>query len=267
MNKEKIAFVLEGESREVQIANNIEKIFFGSKNNNIEVINLSAGMNIYMLWEIMQADDFDTDIIEVIREKDEAARKRLDGIDREQFSEVYLFFDYDGHQNNIKSDNNTDVVMEMLSDFDNETDQGKLYISYPMIEALRDRVGDDCDINPDCIISFDAGTQYKNSSSGNKKESEFTRYDISEWRNAITSFALRLGCLLDQDKSPYFKDYQKINPMDIYNKQLKKYICDGKIFILSAIPEFLLDYNREPFYYSMITRQTNKRNSCKKWEA
>lgn len=25
---------------------------------------------------------------------------RLYGIDREQFSEVYLFFDYDGHQNN-----------------------------------------------------------------------------------------------------------------------------------------------------------------------
>lgn len=36
-----------------------------------------------------------------------------------------------------KSDDG-DVINQMLESFDNETENGKLYISYPMVEALKD---------------------------------------------------------------------------------------------------------------------------------
>lgn len=60
------------------------------------------------------------------------------GLSREDFSEVYLFFDYDAHQTNLGKAVNEDVIRQMLESFDNETENGKLYISYPMVEALRD---------------------------------------------------------------------------------------------------------------------------------
>ena len=58
--------------------------------------------------------------------------------DREDFSEGYLFFDYDGHQKNLSKYDEKDALEQMLMSFDNETENGKLYISYPMVEALRD---------------------------------------------------------------------------------------------------------------------------------
>lgn len=130
------AFIVEGEAREPLIIDNISKVFFA--HGNFKIITLPAGQNIYMLWKKLKEDDFDTDIIEVLREEHEELEEQLAGLSRDDFSEVYLFFDYDGHQNNLAEDDDENVLDQMLISFDNETENGKLYISYPMVEALRD---------------------------------------------------------------------------------------------------------------------------------
>ena len=53
------------------------------------------------------------------------------------FGEIYLFFDYDFHDSHFTLEEINQHLKEMLQIFDNETENGKLYISYPMIEALR----------------------------------------------------------------------------------------------------------------------------------
>lgn len=60
------AFIVEGEFREPQVIDNISKRFFNHVN--CKLIPLPAGENIYMLWKKLEADDFETDIIEVLRE-------------------------------------------------------------------------------------------------------------------------------------------------------------------------------------------------------
>lgn len=100
-----------------------------------------------MLWKQLQQDAFQTDIIEIVREYDPLARKLLRNYSRDDFSEVYLFFDYDGHQGNLgqaEGVSGDEVLKAMLQAFDNETDQGKLYVSYPMAEALRDYIPGRC---------------------------------------------------------------------------------------------------------------------------
>ena len=42
------------------------------------------------------------------------------GLSRDDFSEVYLFFDYDGHQTNLEKTVHEDVICQMLKSFDNE---------------------------------------------------------------------------------------------------------------------------------------------------
>lgn len=98
-DKDYKAFIVEGEAREPLIIENISKVFF--VHGNFKIITLPAGQNIYMLWKKLKADDFDTDIIEVLREEHEELEKQLHGLSRDDFSEVYLFFDYDGHQDNL----------------------------------------------------------------------------------------------------------------------------------------------------------------------
>lgn len=92
------AFIVEGEFREPQVIDNISKRFFN--HGNCKLIPLPAGENIYMLWKKLEADDFETDIIEVLRESSKESQKLLEGLSREDFSEVFLFFDYDAHQTN-----------------------------------------------------------------------------------------------------------------------------------------------------------------------
>ena len=63
------AFIVEGEAREPQIIDNISKVFFS--HGNVKIITLPAGENIYMLWKKLKEDDFNTDIIEVLRERND----------------------------------------------------------------------------------------------------------------------------------------------------------------------------------------------------
>ena len=44
-----------------------------------------------MLWKKLEADDFETDIIEVLRESSKELQKLLEGLSREDFSEVIPF--------------------------------------------------------------------------------------------------------------------------------------------------------------------------------
>ena len=43
-----------------------------------------------MLWKKLKADDFDTDIIEVLRESNKKIREQLEGLSRDDFSEVFF---------------------------------------------------------------------------------------------------------------------------------------------------------------------------------
>ena len=138
MSKQVKLFIVEGENRETRFLQWMIDIFFQGRFA-AKIITLSAAQNIYMLYQILKKDDFETDMVEVLRDHVDDAGKKLEGINRQDISEIYMFFDYDLQQNNLRNCGNAyDILEEMLSVFDNETENGKLYISYPMVEAIRD---------------------------------------------------------------------------------------------------------------------------------
>ncbi|MBQ9008776.1 MAG: hypothetical protein IJ088_05530 [Clostridia bacterium] len=138
MRKPVKCFIVEGVDRDVRFIKEMTSTFFRGKFESL-VICLPAAQNIYMLYEKMKRDSFETDLIELIREDIAEAREALDGITRQSIDEVYLFFDFDIHQNNLTGTQNPLAVLRTMVDFfDNETENGKLYISYPMVEAIYD---------------------------------------------------------------------------------------------------------------------------------
>lgn len=78
MNRKYIAIIYEGQKTERILIKNLNRCFFAD---NIELVPITfpAGENIYMLWRQLKEDDFQTDIIEVIREYSEDAKVILDG--------------------------------------------------------------------------------------------------------------------------------------------------------------------------------------------
>jgi hypothetical protein len=234
------AFIVEGEAREPLIIDNIFKVFFA--HGNFKIITLPAGQNIYMLWKKLKEDDFDTDIIEVLREEHKELEAQLAGLSRDDFSEVYLFFDYDGHQNNLGEDDDSDVINQMLISFDNETENGKLYISYPMVEALRDFVTGVCGDKDNCIVHVPELGNYKMLSAARAVYPQFKAYDFKIWEEVADVFAMRLSCLMNQANTVTYEQYREtISPYEILKLEEQE-IKKNRVFILSAFPEFLLDY-------------------------
>lgn len=234
------AFIVEGEAREPLIIDNISKVFFA--HGNFKIIMLPAGENIYMLWKKLKEDDFETDIIEVLRESNKEIRAQLSGLTRDDFSEVYLFFDYDVHQNNLRESDDRNVIDQMLESFDNETENGKLYISYPMVEALRDYELGMCGNKENCFVLISNLEDYKNVSATHSCNPHFKKYDFDMWREIIDVFAMRISCLVGHADTITYEQYiEIINPREI-QKLEEKVTQKNKVFILSAFPEFLVDY-------------------------
>lgn len=131
-----ILFVFEGNKREPDLFRSIQRLYFPNKEGQIVC---SYNNNIYQLYKDLEEYDGDGDIVSLLMEKfKNRADNPLRDIDAAaDISEVYLFFDYDFHNKNLSLDEINRQVREMLSLFDNETENGKLYIDYPMVESIR----------------------------------------------------------------------------------------------------------------------------------
>lgn len=259
-DKDYKAFIVEGEAREPQVIDNISKVFF--KHGNFRIITLPAGENIYMLWKKLKADDFDTDIIEVLRESNKKIREQLEGLSRDDFSEVFLFFDYDAHQKNLGKSDDDDVINQMLESFDNETENGKLYISYPMVEALREFEAGKCGNGDNCFVEISDLDEYKNISSRNSLNPHFRDYNIDVWKEIIDVFSMRISCLLGNAEVISYEQYlDEASPYDIFMCE-QALAGNNKVFIISAFPEFLVDYFGMKLWRTCVKHTKNQWGIC-----
>jgi hypothetical protein len=89
-----ILFVFEGAEREPRIFKTLERLFFGKE----ERLVCSFGNNIYELYRQLRAFDGEGDIVSILRENN---AQLPSGVKSSDFSEIYLFFDYDFQNTNL----------------------------------------------------------------------------------------------------------------------------------------------------------------------
>lgn len=253
-------FIVEGESRDLRFAEKMKDLFLKGRDD-LRVICLPAAQNIYMLYERLAEEDFDLDVVEVLRETVPSAAKCLEGVERDSVDEVFLFCDYDSHQNNAPGCESDALVEAMLLAFDNEHESGKLYISYPMVEALYDYRAGQCQAHSGCFVDNSEIAQYKNKS-GEGNVNVGKHMELPQWKDAIAAFVLRCKCLLGLDEVS-FETYRELVTVDaIFREEKRMRIEDGSVFVLSAFPEFLLDYFGDKFFNSMAPMRHLKFDDC-----
>ena len=264
MGKPVKCFIVEGENRDIHFIKEMSQVFFKGRYESV-VISLPAARNIYMLYEAMEKDNFETDLIELLREEVGEAREALEGVSRQNIDEVYLFFDFDIHQDNLPDGEDPMVVLEkMIRFFDNETENGKLYVSYPMVEAIYDFKDGQCDPHTACWYPINRIGEYKRAvgDENRKAGSHFSKYE--EWQMLISIFGLRVKCLFDLGKIDFSHYKSSITVKTVFERQKAMVEKFGLVFILSAFPEFLLDYFRSDFWRKHITRHKHKFDNCPK---
>lgn len=253
MGKEYIVTISEGANTEKQLINNIERIFFNDDKDK-ELIILSFKTNIYALYKVMKEDKFETDIIEVLIEKEPSLNSILKSDVKKSISEIYLFFDYDGHA--YKRDKVDDIISKMIELFDNETEYGKLYISYPMVESIKDLQKVDTCFRR-CFVPGKENIHYKSLVAKVTDFCDLRNITLEEWYLILAHNIKKAKCIVSaQFIIPIYSDYREtIDQITIFQNQLKNYIAmNDRIAVISGFPLFLIDYFGETLYNVIVDR-------------
>lgn len=211
-------FIFEGEKQEKRYMD----VFLKALCIDINRIEIAFCTHIYALYQKLEKND-GLDTFELLKEC--KALSEDSNYDRDDVARIYLFFDYDGH---VPEADNAHIK-SMLKRFNNETEDGKLFLSYPMLEALADKSSD----FQNAVIDVVSGKEYK-------KYKKIESYSQDSFKKITKQHLKKANDLVNgQYENPdnFIKQY------DIFIAQLTKYIIpNNKVAILSALPLFVLDY-------------------------
>lgn len=277
-----ILFIFEGEVREPALYKTMKYLFLSDSIKDDIIVSYCS--NIYSLYQKMkELDAFDedvdsADIVQVLKEQlsnypnQQSELNKIENSD--SISEVYLFFDYDlkriDELNKLSVEEQNSQIQELLEYFDNETEHGKLFIDYPMVESIRyfkkelpdeDYVTYVTDMFIGKAFKKEAGDTFYsnlqfitfNLNKSNELKIPLTKDKVVDLEkiNRIKNNWLYVKDLnikkanyicSGNNAFPELKD--EINQHKIFNEQLKKYLPDGKIAILNSFPLFLYEYLR-----------------------
>lgn len=254
-----ILFVFEGEQLEKMIFDNIKKNFFNKAQN---IIFASYKAEIYQLWRKLKDDEY-LDTLEIMKERGNSG---LEDIAREQITEIHLFFDHDAHSHTdtITLEEYSGILRQMLDTFDDEYGQGKLWISYPMAEALKHCKKDMAACFSNCVVSIADNKNYKALINSISDYRDIRKITAADWFWLIAVHLLKTHCFLeDAYRQPDYaacagwleKGIQKL----LHERQVEKCIVPaGKTAVFSAFPFFLLYYFGEPLYRKAAWPDTAK---------
>lgn len=250
----KTLFIFEGTKTENAI---FECLLFTLRKKEIADIKLFYEANIYDFYQNIKNEEY-IDVIEVLRERNGNTKNSniLLNLSKDDFTYIYIFFDYDGHD--PAASNNK--VLEMINYFDNETQNGKLFISYPMVEAFKnfDESGKFCGI--DCQIEIKGGKKYKEHIGSKSKFNDIKAIKQTSWEKILKNQLLKASCITDGfvemnnklNKFPTYEEFKKINQEIIFKSQNEKYLKRGKVAVLSSIFQFYFEHFGETEYNRII---------------
>lgn len=272
-----ILFILEGKKRDLSILNTVKHLFFKDKYKEDYFVTCYCSCIDSLYNKMVEYNKFDdsADTVDTLKEllpQDCKLQKHSSS----DFSEIYLFFDYD-LSNKQSTLLHYEKVMELLNFFSNETDKGKLFLSYPMAEALlylRKNIPDDdffnYTVNSDVkkafkkMVSDQLGALnksyddflFKRKRGQDLNTSKLPDYvDDSCYQKFLTNWKLinaqhikkanYICCGLNE--IPSNKD--SISQRVIFENQISKFIeKQAKLSILSAFPLFLFYYFKDSSY-------------------
>lgn len=225
-----ILFVFEGPKKEKQVADSIAKYF---PNDNL-VIHCAYCTTIYNLYNKISQDE-DLDTFSLLKEIP-FNKETLEQYNRTDFAEVYLFFDYDGHSSSADDKK----LFDILELFSEETEFGKIFINYPMLESLK-HYSDNVEFKG-AKVKAKENIDYKKlvNRECNKDLIDFNNYTKEIWKLLIEIHLKKMNFIVTEDYS-LPEDY--ILQKDIFSQQLEKYInIDSTIAVLNSFPIFLYEY-------------------------
>ena len=233
-SNKKILFLVEGDLMERRNVENVAKKMFHLLEQDYEIV--AYGTTIYELYEEMSKDPF-LSLVSYLKSIGKLVLKPGE-LSKQAFSQIYLVFDFDPHYQKYSDE----AILKMLEFFDDETENGRIYINYPMFEAAF--YIDDFS-NPQLTfekikISDCCGAIFKRkvrelSCFGEKNHLDFTlSKTLDVWQSIKWNYK-KLVYLIGKNEL----DYMMVLKKQIESKNSSKH----EILVLSTFVLMIVDYN------------------------
>lgn len=235
-----ILFIFEGKRREVRFYNALKRVYWGKE----EIIVSVFDCNIDALYHDMEDLGEGADVVELMMGRYRGKKNNpFEGISSsDSFSEIYLVFDYDFHDITRTPEQMNEQLKYLLAFFNEETDNGKLYVNYPMLEA----VAFTKELPDKDFHSYTVSRQ--NCRSFKALVHNFSYYPNFDFllRGSNEEMKRNWNLILEQNvqKAKMMTEAERPNQREILDAQISKYEClDGcQVAILSAFAMLLNDW-------------------------
>ena len=245
MSSAKVLFVLEGEQPEGNTLARLQRAFPEELADLSEdLVKIIFRSNIYSLYGKLKDDEDFLDVVEVLKEQ-HTDDEELQNLDREAVSQVFLFFDLDIHKQPIEESCNQ--LNELVQFFDNETENGKLFLSYPMAEVINI-----CDVKNGLMsddrklfnINDCANDGFKRFANDLNRDSKtICRVNCREnWLIISKANYEKAKWLMHLTSEEFVSVLDRMQQASILQHQQKLIKQDNVVATLSAFPFFLLEY-------------------------
>jgi len=230
-SKSKILLIVEGEKDEPRILGSESHGLLSLIGADYEIVPFANP--IYELYEAYKQGQYD-DLVSYLR-IEKGLKIDNNKLSKNAFSAIYLVFDFEPQDHKYSDEK----IRDLLNTFNNETDLGKLYINYPMVEAYYH-----LESLPD--PNYNTRTISLNGLNG-KKYKKIVHETSALKSNKINNRDLCYIIMHNYNKSKYITKtnsdsilYDKILDVQLNIKNTK-----NEIYVLSTFPLLVIDYNYE----------------------
>ncbi len=146
---------------------------------------------------------------------------------------MFLFFDFEYQDEQFDAEK----LNKMISIFSEETENGKLFVSYPMIEAIRDVPSIDGYIDHKVSLSNCSGKKYKKlSTNGLKYFQDPRKITKKQWDKLIEINIIKANFIINKGRNNLINHPEQ---GDILSEQIKLMKTIHSIYVLSSFPLFI----------------------------
>lgn len=248
-----ILIICEGKKTEPQIFREVQKAGFLPENINIT----SFESNIYALYDKMEKkSDGDWDSMDFLLTLSSPKMNVEDKKKLEQkYTDILLIFDFDPQDPKFQEWNSKNVLIQrytkLFKYFNESTDHGKLYLSYPMIESLLHVSCEElksCNFQPFLQKKFNRkqlwSKQYKKDAA-HEGENAFSNFISKKLVKDLIRFHFTKAMKIAECDN---EDLQKCNipddlQKDLFNKEFQSYLISEEAYVVSTALFFTIEYN------------------------
>lgn len=241
----KILLIVEGENDEKKFLNSLFK--HCSKKTEYKIYSYRTNIHILAQELYSNYNDFDINgeselkLILASLEDDKTKKQLLLG----KYSDIYMIFDFEPQHNYP----HFDTVKRMIKYFNDSSNQGQLYINYPMMQSFKHHsvLPDECFKN--LKIEFDDLKNYKTIVAQNSGFTDVTKYDY------LIFYSLAVHHLKKLNKICYgnyeilgVEEYFLIDFANLYELVLNDLKLTNTIYVLNTSIFILIDFAPTKFF-------------------